>query len=177
VEDGGETDTISRLKRHYGSIREGIGVHKSPELYGAIPTDPYSHTPGFAGAQQPGMTGQVKEDLITRLGELGVVVRKGRLRFVPGMLTSLEFLSAPRTFRYYDVGGRACTAATAADSLAFTVCQVPVIVHRAGPARIELVMTEGTTTIVPGLDLDAATSAALFERTGAVRRLDAYFDL
>ncbi len=39
-------------------------------MYGAIPTDPYSHTPGFAGAQQPGMTGPVKED-ICRLGELG----------------------------------------------------------------------------------------------------------
>jgi hypothetical protein len=177
VEDGLETDTIARLKRQYGDIREGIGVHKSPELYGAIPTDPYSHTPGFAGAQQPGMTGQVKEDLITRLGELGVVVREGRLQFVPGLLTNGEFLQAPRSFLYYDVEGRACTAEAAADSLAFTVCQVPVIAHRAGPARIELVMTEGTTTTVPGLILDAETSAALFERTGAVRRLDAYFDL
>ena len=177
VEDGGEADTIDRLKRHYGSIREGIGVHKSPELYGAIPTDPYSHTPGFVGAQQPGMTGQVKEDLITRLGELGVVVRDGRLRFVPRMLTSLEFMHAPRTFHYYDVEGQACIAETTADSLAFTVCQVPVIVHRGGPARIELVTAQGATTIVPELILDAATSAALFERTGAVRRLDAYVEL
>ena len=32
--------------------------------------DPYSHTPGGAGAKQPGMTGQVKEEVITRLGEL-----------------------------------------------------------------------------------------------------------
>jgi hypothetical protein len=177
VEDGEEADTIDRLKRHYGDIREGIGVHKSPELYGAIPTDPYSHTPGFAGAQQPGMTGQVKEDLITRLGELGVVVREGRLRFVPRMLTNAEFLHASRPFRYFDVEGRACTVEAAADSLAFTVCQVPVIVHRAGPVRIELVMTEGTTTAVHGLTLDAETSAALFERTGAVRRLDVYFDV
>jgi len=57
------------------------------------------------------------------------------------------------------------------------VCQVPVIVHRGGPARIELVTAQGATTIVPELILDAATSAALFERTGAVRRLDAYVEL
>ena len=43
-------------------INAGIGAHKSPELYGAFPTDPYSHTPGGKGAQQPGMTGQVKEE-------------------------------------------------------------------------------------------------------------------
>ena len=48
---------------HYFEILAGIGAHKSPELYGAFPTDPYSHTPGGKGAQQPGMTGQVKEDL------------------------------------------------------------------------------------------------------------------
>jgi hypothetical protein len=177
VEDGEEMDTLDRLKRHYGDIREGIGVHKSPELYGAIPTDPYSHTPGFTGAQQPGMTGQVKEDLITRVGELGVDVREGRLRFVPRMMTSVEFMDAPRTFRYYDVEGRACAVPTTADSLAFTVCQVPVIVHRAGPSRIELAMADGATITVQGLALDAATSAGLFERTGAVRRLDAYFAL
>jgi hypothetical protein len=93
------------------------------------------------------------------------------------MLTSAEFLDAPRTFRYYDVEGQARTVPTAADSLAFTLCQVPVIVHRAGPARIELSMADGAAVTVPGLVLDAATSAALFERTGAVRRLDAYFDL
>ena len=177
VEDGEEAGIIDRLRRHYGDIREGIGVHKSPELYGAVPTDPHSHTPGFTGAQQPGMTGQVKEDLITRLGELGVDVREGRVRFLPRMLRSVEFLEAPSTFRYFDVEGRACTAATAADSLAFTLCQVPVIVHRAGPARIELATAEGAARTVPVLVLDAATSAALFERTGAVRRLDAYFDL
>ena len=36
---------IGRLLDHYYEINEGIGVHKSPKLYGAFPTDPYSHTP------------------------------------------------------------------------------------------------------------------------------------
>jgi hypothetical protein len=38
-------------------------------------------------------------------------------------------------------------------------------------------MADGATITVQGLALDAATSAGLFERTGAVRRLDAYFAL
>ncbi|MDZ7764140.1 MAG: hypothetical protein U5K00_06890 [Melioribacteraceae bacterium] len=60
------------MKNYYYEIKEGIGVHKSPEKYGAFPTDPYSHTPSFAGVQQPGMTGQVKEDFISRIRELGI---------------------------------------------------------------------------------------------------------
>ena len=57
---------VSRLLSHYLEIREGIGSHKRPDEYGAFPFDPYSHTPSMAGVQQPGMTGQVKEDIISR---------------------------------------------------------------------------------------------------------------
>ena len=70
---------IGQLVEHYYEIRAGIGVNKSPKLYGAFPTDAYSHTPKYAGAQQPGMTGQVKEDIINRWAELGVSVKEGRL--------------------------------------------------------------------------------------------------
>ena len=53
--------TCQRLGSLYYRVREGIGFNKSPVEYGAFPTDPYSHTPQHLGAQQPGMTGQVKE--------------------------------------------------------------------------------------------------------------------
>ncbi len=46
------------LAAHYYRVRDGIGFNKTPEAYGAFPTDPYSHTPKHAGAQQPGMTGR-----------------------------------------------------------------------------------------------------------------------
>src|ERR1035441_1482445 len=92
-EDGGG---IRRLKAHYSEIRGGIGVHKSPDVYGAIPTDPYSHTPSFAGAQQPGMTGQVKEDIITRRGEMGVTAIDGQLGFRCQLVSRGEFLQEPR---------------------------------------------------------------------------------
>ena len=69
--------------QEYFDIRGGIGFNKTPKDYGAFPTDPYSHTPGFAGAKQPGMTGQVKEEVITRLIELGVFVSSGCICFNP----------------------------------------------------------------------------------------------
>ncbi|MFN3640508.1 MAG: hypothetical protein ACK4UK_06280, partial [Flavobacterium sp.] len=70
IEEGKDEVLIGKLLDHYYEIQAGIGVHKSPELYGAFPTDPYSHTPWHRGAQQPGMTGQVKEDMLARMGEL-----------------------------------------------------------------------------------------------------------
>ena len=64
------TDALEPLLTHYYDIRKGIGAHKSVLEQGAFPTDPYSHTPSMMGAQQPGLTGQVKEDFIVRMIEL-----------------------------------------------------------------------------------------------------------
>ena len=75
-----EKAILAELRAYYYAIRAGLGLAKSPDLYGGFPTDPYSHTPGHTGAQQPGMTGQVKEDIISRFAEL-----KGEL---PGLAAS-----------------------------------------------------------------------------------------
>jgi hypothetical protein len=173
---GEDAEVVERLIGRYHEIREGIGVHKPPELYGAIPTDPYSHTPGFAGAQQPGMTGQVKEDLISRLGEMGVAVESGRLGFRRHLVSRGEFLEEARQFHFYDVDGREHSLYLASGTMAFTTCQVPVIFHRSGPRRIEITRDDNTQQTVEALELDAQTSAAVFERAGTVRRLDVFFE-
>jgi len=194
---GEDAELVERLRSHYHEIREGIGVHKPPELYGAIPTDPYSHTPGFAGVQQPGMTGQVKEDLITRLGEMGVAVKDGRLSFRRDLVSRGEFLVGPgtdrsvhaaqrrrlgteksvplRTFHFYDLDGEERSLDLDPGTMAFTTCQTPVVAHRSGPQRIEITRADGSRNIVEGLELDAGISAAIFERSGAVQRLDVFF--
>ena len=92
--------SLSRLRAHYFAIREGIGAHKSPAEYGAFPFDAYSHTPSMAGAQQPGMTGQVKEDILSRLFELGVSVHDGQVTFRPTMLTEADFVNGELHFSY-----------------------------------------------------------------------------
>jgi hypothetical protein len=173
---GEDAAQVERLISHYREIREGIGVHKPPRLYGAIPIDPYSHTPGFAGAQQPGMTGQVKEDIISRLGEMGVVVEGGRLCFRSHLVSSGEFLTEARRFHFYDVNGQRSSLDLGPRTMVFTTCQVPVVFHRVGPRRIEITRDDNSRYTVESLDLDAETSAAIFERTGAVRRLDVFFD-
>jgi hypothetical protein len=176
AERGGEGATvIQRLMSHYREIREGIGVHKSPELYGAFPTDPYSHTPSFAGVQQPGMTGQVKEDLISRLGEMGVAVANGQLGFRRHLVSRNELLAKAKQFHFYDLDGQPRTLDLDSGTMAFTVCQVPVVAHRSGPERIEITRIDDANDTVEALELDAVTSAAIFERTGTICRLDVFF--
>jgi hypothetical protein len=175
--EGAGAAVVARLRQRYTEIREGIGVHKPPELYGAVPTDPYSHTPGFAGVQQPGMTGQVKEDVIVRLGEMGVAVEDGRLCFRPDLVSRDEFLPEAGSFHYYGLDGRERDLDVESGTMAFTTCQTPVVTHRAGPRRIEITRADGSRHTVAGLELDAAASAAIFERTGAISRLDGFLDL
>ena len=92
VDKNADPMIIGELKDHYYEIKAGIGIYKSPELYGAFPTDPYSHTPGNAGVKQPGMTGQVKEDIISRMVELGVQVINGEIVFDTSLINPKEIL-------------------------------------------------------------------------------------
>ena len=176
VASGADGHTLHQLRRHYLSIYEGLGVHKPPALYGAIPTDPYSHTPAFAGAQQPGMTGQVKEDFIARMGEMGVHVQSGELASVPEQICRTEFLAESKTFHYWDVKGNAKALKLDRGSVAFTYCQVPVVAHRSGPRRIRVTFADGTLQLIDGLRLDAATSASVFERQGVIQQLDVFYE-
>ena len=155
---------IGRLIDHYYEINAGIGVHKSPELYGAFPTDPYSHTPAGKGAQQPGMTGQVKEDILSRMGELGVAVKEGKITFSPGFFNKAEFLKAPATFSYVDVDFTPQQIAMEKDSICFTSRCINLGRRRA----LKYFMLIKTSKNSETLQLDRNTSKQLFERTGEV---------
>lgn len=167
---------LDGLVAHYYEINEGIGVYKSPALYGAFPTDPYSHTPAGRGAQQPGMTGQVKEDIISRFGELGVTVAEGCISFVPSMLRRSEFLVEDQSFRYFDSFGHSKELLVAERSLAFTYCQIPIIYHMDVANRIEVMLADGSIKNLDGQRLDADLSASIFNRTGAVMQLTVHID-
>lgn len=95
-----EDKTVARLIAHYRAIREGIGSHKTPQQYGSFPFDAYSHTPSMMGVQQPGMTGQVKEDIINRFFELGVTVRNGEICLDGLMLREEDFSDGRLDFTY-----------------------------------------------------------------------------
>ena len=164
-------EVIGRLMEHYYEINAGIGVHKSPQLYGAFPTDPYSHTPAGRGAQQPGMTGQVKEDILSRFGELGVFVKAGQLHFYPTLLRKEEFLKAPAIFDYVDLDGTKKQLKLAKNSLCFTYCQVPVVYQISAKNSLEVIFKNKEVATFKASNLDAATSQQMFERTGEILQI------
>ncbi len=171
VDKGAGKDVVDALAAAYHDIGQGLGFNKSPAEYGAFPTDPYSHTPMSGGARQPGMTGQVKEDILTRLGELGVYIRQGALHFAPGLLQREEFLAAPGDFSFINIAGEQQTLSLPADSLAFTFCQTPVIYTCGDTACIKVTYAGDRSEIKLGTHLDVATSQHIFARDGQIQSL------
>lgn len=168
VEEQESEETIGRLLGHYYEINEGIGVHKSPQLYGAFPTDPYSHTPAGKGAQQPGMTGQVKEDILSRFGELGVFVKAGQLQFHPCLLRKDEFSDTANEFSFINTKNELQIIKIPAHSLAFSYCQIPIIYQISDRNGITLVKKGQITERLDTMILDKANSQKIFDRTGEV---------
>ncbi len=171
VKLGESEKVIGRLLDHYYEINAGIGVHKSPELYGAFPTDAYSHTPANKGAQQPGMTGQVKEDLLSRFGELGVFVQEGKVGFNPRLLKRSEFLKEAKTFTYRNVNSEKIALNIAQNQLAFTYCQVPIIYSLSDKNSIEVVFNDDKKVGFDSLMLDKETSTKMFDRTNEINHI------
>ena len=172
VEEKADKKTIGKLIDHYYEIKAGIGLFKSPELYGAFPTDAYSHTPANAGAKQPGMTGQVKEDVITRFGELGVNVKNGQITFNPILLNKEEALQSAQSFNYYMLDGAEDSIDLIQKQIAFTFCQVPVVYSFSIDNKILITLKDCSLIEVPGLTLNEEYSNEVFSRSGEVKRID-----
>ncbi len=137
------------LTAHYRRVRDGLGYCKDAAAWGAFPADPYSHTPGEGGAQQPGMTGQVKEEILTRWGELGLRVKRRRVHFDPVLLDAAEL----------PPGG----------ALTFTWARVPYAYRRGSVTRLR-VLTEQGWVECPDRSFDPASAKAVeaevsFERS------------
>lgn len=167
---------VGKLLEHFYEINEGIGVHKPPKLYGAFPTDPYSHTPANKGAQQPGMTGQVKEDILSRFMELGVFVAKGVLVFDPCLLRKEEFMDRPFEFDYVDVHGNHEKLTCPEQTLCFTYDQVPVVYTIAEKEHVQVKLKNGGAKNFEKLELDMETSVELFGRTGNIASIHVFLN-
>lgn len=167
-------EITGRLLEHYYEINEGIGVHKPPALYGAFPTDPYSHTPAGKGAQQPGMTGQVKEDVLSRFGELGVFVSDGRLYFNPFLLRKNEFITETKVVKYVSVKGNETELQLPQKSLLFTYCQVPIMYIISQTEHIEILYSDGNFETIKDLTLTKQISNEIFNRTNRVVQLNVF---
>ena len=171
IAGGVERELSAELKEHYFDIKAGIGMYKSPELYGAFPTDAYSHTPGNSGAKQPGMTGQVKEDVISRMRELGVRTEAGKVQFDTSLLNSAEFPDRANDFSYQAIDGSTRHIQLSANQIAFTFCQVPVVYSVSDRKEIEVILNGGEVLRTEGDSLDLKSSNMIFNRTGEIKQL------
>ncbi len=162
---------LQKLAACYYDIRSGIGDYKSPDEYGAFPMDPYSHTPAHNGARQPGLTGQVKEDILCRMGELGIFVKDGQIHFRPALLRRKEFLSERADFCYYDLAGHSRRLKLQPGSLAFTYCQVPIVIQLARTNSVRVFFYERPSSCHNQLNIDTPTSGLIFGRAGQVDRV------
>jgi hypothetical protein len=149
IERDAPADLIARLAAAYRRIRDGLGFRKDPATFGAIPTDCYSHTPAGGGARQPGMTGQVKEEILMRLAELGIQVTAGRVGFDPGLLPLGEIVPA-------------------GEAASFTVCGVPIHLGSGDEDAATITYVGGRSERVRGRTLPAAVSSRVFSRDGTV---------
>ena len=167
---------IASLVQHFHALNAGIGVHKSPTIYGAFPTDPYSHTPYHRGAQQPGMTGQVKEDILSRNIEFGLQIEKGQLHFTPGLLSRKAFTTASKTVELVDLSGLLYTFDLPENSLVFTYAQVPVIYQLSTMSQLCVTFSDQSEQWFEGTSLPQDLSTKLFLRKGTIQKITVSID-
>ena len=164
--------TIKELGDLYYKIRSGLSSDKTPEQYGAFPYDPYSHTPYKRGAQQPGMTGQVKEEIITRMGELGCSLKNGTLVFQTDLLKLSEFLKEDAVFSYVDINHNFCEYDLKPGQLGFTYCQVPIIYQLSEKdCSLSISFNNQTAKDISGNILPSEISSKLFSRSGEIKEV------
>jgi hypothetical protein len=165
-----ESSTPALIEK-YTDVRRGLSFNKPPDVYGAFPTDPYSHTPKGQGAKQPGMTGMVKEEILTRQIELGCSIGDGCLAFDFLLLNRNEFLGEPTIFTYININGQAEQIELPADSIAYTICQVPVVLQTSDEPCVHVHLVDGNIKRIDGHILDLMNSKHIFQRDGLVHYL------
>ena len=177
VHEGADPDLVGKIKDHYLEIKAGIGLHKPPRLYGAFPTDAYSHTPGNAGAQQPGMTGQVKEDFIARMREIGIHVQDGEIVFQSGLFDPGELVAQERKFEFFDLMGEQHQIILKQGQLGFTFCQVPILYNLSDEDKISISFTDGKQLVMADHAIGREISTGIFQRTGKIALIEVSFSI
>ncbi len=121
------------------------------------------------------MTGLVKEEILTRLGEWGLRIKGGQIHFTPRLLLRNELLTKPATFSYFSLAGPIATIDLHPNMAAFTFCQTP-IVYRAdesAPAlSLTVIRTGGIRHHIDANTLGPKLSTEIFRRSGAVSRVE-----
>jgi len=162
--DNESTGVQQRLISAYFSVQSGLGFRKTAKDYGGFPAEAYSHSPAHAGCQQPGLTGQVKEGVLCRFGELGVEFSGGQLSFHPRMLRDAEFSEEALE----DLG-------LAANTMSFTIARTPVVYHRSKDltdASATVYFSDGSTESVADACLSPVLTSEITGQSGRIERIE-----
>ncbi len=144
-------EDITEIYKVYNEILQGFIYRKTPSECGAIPIEPYSHTSYSGKSEQPGMTGQVKESIIMRRGELGVRVKEGVISFDPSFLRQAEF----------DENGE----------VSFALCGIPVWYKKSDTEKMIISFNNGEQYESSNYVIDFETSKSIFEREDVVKSI------
>jgi hypothetical protein len=117
------------------------------------------------------MTGMVKEEILTRQAELGLTIEDGYIIFNPLLVDHAEFLTVPSTFTFTNVMGNKQDVELVPGSIAYSLCQTPIILQAGGQAEIQVNFADGRVQIIPGHRLNQTISRHVFQRDGAVQKL------
>jgi hypothetical protein len=163
-------EDFKALVASYYDVQDGLGFRKKASEYGAFTADAYSHTPSFAGAQQPGLTGMVKEGVICRFGELGVQFNNETIEFKPRLLRSEELLkqSEEAVCIYPDKSRRTITVPE--NALLFTITQIPVIYKYSDSENAEILVEylDDSSETLSGDVLPQSIARSLLNRTSNI---------
>ena len=119
------------------------------------------------------MTGQVKEDVLSRFGELGVFIKEGKLCFNPCLLRKEEFVTRETSFKFISVVKEHKEIIIPKGSLGFTYCQVPITYHISEKDSLEISFRDGSHKQYDSLLIDSTISEKIFRRTGEVVHIKA----
>jgi hypothetical protein len=117
------------------------------------------------------MSGMVKEEILTRQKELGFSVNEGCISFDFLLLDEREFLTGTSSYGYWKVAGEREQIDLPAGTLAYSICQVPVILQTSNEPHIEVHFADGRIQQSNSLILDLEDSRHIFHRDGIIHHL------
>ena len=122
------------------------------------------------------MTGQVKEDILSRWMELGVRVDGGKLGFDPAFFDLNEFLNEDVAWKLHGQTGHGVDLAVLKGQFAFSVCQVPVVYQSGKESLLTIHFAASEPLTRKELSLSVDESSAVFQRNGRITRIVVQFD-
>jgi hypothetical protein len=114
----------------------------------------------------------VKEDVISRIGELGVIIREGKIVFEPALLNEDEILEHKQQFEYFSLDGESQEISLDENELGFTLCQVPVVYTFSDENTITVTFDDDTVETIIGNTLDQRLSSLIFTRSGDINLVE-----